>query len=363
MFVKTFICFYITIKVVAGQAGDSCLHKNISGVCSLINDCEVALRSIHTNGFHRLSRCGFDKNLEIVCCPLAKKLEDNHNIEDNEDNVKENAGVRRLRVADKECKNIVNRYNPPVDTHIIGGEIASAGEFPHTVALGYRESNKYFFRCGGSLISERHVLTAAHCVNPIDHIPPSIVRLGVVNISGSHWNADTDYGVEKIYLHPNSTRPRKYHDLAIIKLVKTVQTSDVVYPVCLYTKEKDPTVMLDISGWGKSDVTRAATSEVLLKARLTIVPRDICNQSYTVSRRLPEGIIDEQLCAQDTTGNTDTCQGDSGGPLQGLTQTDGHPRLVGITSFGNGCGTPVPGVYTRVYKYLDWIEAIVWPSN
>lgn len=54
-------------------------------------------------------------------------------------------------------------------------------------------------------------------------------------------------------------------------------------------------------------------------------------------------------------------QGDSGGPLQSVT-ADGLNRLVGVTSFGRGCGSPVPGVYTRVSRYLDWIESVVWPN-
>ncbi|KAI5644348.1 trypsin domain-containing protein [Phthorimaea operculella] len=101
-------------------------------------------------------------------------------------------------------------------------------------------------------------------------------------------------------------------------------------------------------------------SNMLLKANVTVVGREKCDESYSSWRKLPRGIAAEQLCAGDPDGLRDTCQGDSGGPLQGVTSTDEQYRIVGITSFGRGCGSPVPGVYTRVAHYLDWIEEQVW---
>lgn len=56
-------------------------------------------------------------------------------------------------------------------------------------------------------------------------------------------------------------------------------------------------------------------------------------------------------------------QGDSGGPMQYPNDYDGQYRLVGVTSFGRGCGTAMPGVYTRVAYYINWIENIVWPAG
>ncbi|CAK1580139.1 unnamed protein product [Parnassius mnemosyne] len=189
-----------------------------------------------------------------------------------------------------------------------------------------------------------------------------MVRVGVVNITGNNWNDATDIEIERIYVHPDYARPRKYHDLALLRLVKRVPFSRNVFPTCLYTGEADPTVPLTVTGWGITDITRAATSSLLLKATLNIVSQDSCNLKYSKSRKLPNGIVNEQLCARDVSGVMDTCQGDSGGPLQGLTGLDGHYRLVGVTSFGSGCGSPVPGVYTRVSKYLDWIESTVWSA-
>lgn len=97
----------------------------------------------------------------------------------------------------------------------------------------------------------------------------------------------------------------------------------------------------------------------LLKVQLNTVPLADCKRSYPNSRQLPDGLLASQLCAGDATGARDTCQGDSGGPLQ-LRQQQQQPYVVGVTSFGRGCATGTPGVYTRVGAFVDWIESVVW---
>lgn len=90
-----------------------------------------------------------------------------------------------------------------------------------------------------------------------------------------------------------------------------------------------------------------------------------CNSTYYEfgyhDRRTPHGLINTQICAF-SEDNGDTCQGDSGGPLQ-LVQKHLNGDLifiVGVVSYGAGCGG-LPGVYTNVQSYLDWIESVVWP--
>ncbi|XP_045536539.1 serine protease persephone isoform X2 [Papilio machaon] len=323
----------------------------------LITNCVAALRDIRLTHRHHLPRCGFKNDAEVVCCPNEPATANVPKI------FSPRIGVKKLRPAQQACKKITKTYNPPSEVHILGGVTTEPGEFPHMVALGYLISKEYSFICGGSLITTQYVLTAAHCVHTIERIEPTIVRVGVVNITGSKWNDDTDYEVDTVHVHPNYKKSRKYHDLALIRLVTPIRTSQTAFPACLYSFEIEPTIQLYITGWGKTDVTRAGTSNVLLKATLQIVPRESCNSMYTTSRKLPDGIMDTQICAGDSNGVMDTCQGDSGGPLQGLTHKDGHYRIIGVTSFGSGCGSAVPGVYTRIYKYLDWIESLVWPSD
>lgn len=101
----------------------------------------------------------------------------------------------------------------------------------------------------------------------------------------------------------------------------------------------------------------------LLKADLTLVANSVCSAGYIGESSLVDGILPSQICAGDETGERDTCQGDSGGPLQVVTWLNFQRiyHVIGITSFGRGCATTQPGVYTRVSYYLDWIESVVWP--
>ncbi|CAH2234540.1 jg1680 [Pararge aegeria aegeria] len=309
-------------------------------------DCNDALSYIRSKEYHPYSRCGFRGRSEIVCCPST---------------VQDNFGAEE-RIADRECQKIIATTLPPLGSHIIGGENTSRGEFPHMVILGYNVSGEYQFRCGGSLISHSYVLTAAHCLDSLDGINPTIARMGVVLLGDGSFNSRSDVRIVELIKHPNHTRRFKYNDIALIKLEKPVKFSSNVSPICLYTKDDDPSISLSITGWGRVSVSKNIRNPLLQKATVTAVSKSECEKVHPVSRRVPNGITSEQICAGDPLGLRDTCQGDSGGPLQGLTTDDGFFRLVGVTSYGRGCGTPLPAVYTRVSRYLDWIESVVWPN-
>ncbi|CAH2234538.1 jg1678 [Pararge aegeria aegeria] len=301
------MCNLLLFKVtIAGEVGDKCYPTEdiLKGTCKIVTNCDIAIKYIQETYTHPFSRCGFHGTKEIVCCPNTATI--------GEDKF---GDPRQIRIADRECQKISERGLPPLSLHIIGGEIANLGEFPHMAALGYERSDGYDFQCGGSLISDTFILSAAHCVDTLDRLENPVTF--TVNLNA----------------------------------------------ICLYTKDDDPKIPLTITGWGKTSTTRDIKSTVLLHANVTVVATSKCRESYTNWRKLPEGIVDAQICAGDPMGLRDTCQGDSGGPLQGLTSNDGHYRLVAVTSFGRGCGSPVPGVYTRVSRYLDWIEKVVWPNR
>lgn len=95
-----------------------------------------------------------------------------------------------------------------------------------------------------------------------------------------------------------------------------------------------------------------------MQVGLDILTYDECSLSY---HETSQSIIESQLCAHTVEGGKDTCHGDSGGPLQVTTEDHNCVYyLVGVTSFGFSCGGPVPGVYTKVSAYLDWVESVVW---
>uniref|UniRef100_A0AAR5QH24 Peptidase S1 domain-containing protein n=1 Tax=Dendroctonus ponderosae TaxID=77166 RepID=A0AAR5QH24_DENPD len=199
---------------------------------------------------------------------------------------------------------------------IVGGTPARSREFPHMAVIGFAptEDSEMDWLCGGSLISDQHVLTAAHC--SISHSgPPQKVRLGSVSL---HNNDDfvQDFIIDYFVNHPEYKRPMKYHDIAIMFLKKFVTFTAFVRPACLNTVEKLPFTEARATGFGLTTHGNQSASSVLMKVDLDIIPNENCT-SYLKFRKhvMPRNLINEMMCAGYLKGGRDTCQGDSGGPL------------------------------------------------
>ncbi|KAH8361070.1 hypothetical protein KR200_004842 [Drosophila serrata] len=252
--------------------------------------------------------------------------------------------------------------------HILGGVPVELGVYPHMAAIAYTSFGTVDFRCGGSLIASRYVLTAAHCVNS-DNTIPSFVRLGTVNIENPE-SGYQDINVANLNIHPDYVSSSKYNDIAILELAEDAHETENIRPACLYTDTADPPLdsKIFVAGWGVMNVTNWARSKILLRAALELVPLAQCNISYSEQpvavRNLKEGVIDSLLCAADKKQKADACKGDSGGPLiREVDIEDGIYTILGIINSGIGCATKTPGLYTRVASFLDFIERIVWPDN
>lgn len=271
-----------------------------------------------------------------------------HLINDPEKNV--------VTKTESRCKESVNL--------IVGGRNAKLGEFPYMVALSYSDGK---FRCGGTLISENFVMTAAHCtgikMNELVTGNPVKVRLGDLNLLKTDDLADPiDVDVEKIIVHPDYRRKKKYNDIALVKLKESVGFSKAIRPACLWTEKIIPDRKVFATGWGTTSYD-GENSDDLKMVLLQIFDNLKCKQAYPKNKAIPNGIVESMLCAGDEEGGKDTCQGDSGGPLV-LTKENGSCEfyLVGVTSFGIVCGVgQIPAIYTRVSEFLPWIEANVWP--
>lgn len=142
-----------------------------------------------------------------------------------------------------------------------------------------------------------------------------------------------------------------------------------IHPACIQTELNDvpEDVQLTIAGWGSIEADRTNLSKVLLKANLNIVPLDRCNETLTKFNELSNlpslrALSKSQMCALNLMIRSDACQGDSGGPLF-IHHPSGMSTIIGIISFGVSCGTALPGVYTRIASYVDWIENTIWPRS
>lgn len=120
------------------------------------------------------------------------------------------------------------------------------------------------------------------------------------------------------------------------------------------------TMSMKLKGWGKTEFGSASVT--LQKVGLELFTQAECQNAYSQvpKNQLPQGIQESmQVCAGSRSQNQDTCQGDSGGPLQ--IRKNKRWYLIGITSIGLECGKAnVPGVYTRVANYIQWIHRNIW---
>ncbi|KAL7302302.1 hypothetical protein TKK_0004965 [Trichogramma kaykai] len=259
---------------------------------------------------------------------------------------------------------LVNRSTCAITSKklIVGGKKASPREFPHMALVGYLNNNEVHWRCGGSLISDRFVLTAAHCTYALQWGDAEWVRLGVTNMLQTR-NAQDRRIVDRIR-HPKYKASSKYYDIALLRLETPVKFNGYVRPACLSLDSRLPVGQNSLAtGWGLREMFDTDAPEDLLKVTVPVIAQDQCQRVYQNQKQNLANGIDQmtQFCAG--TYGKDTCQGDSGGPLMVYHQEEECMYdIIGITSFGKACGSVTPGVYTRVYEFTDWIGSIVWPN-
>ncbi|KAG8033995.1 hypothetical protein G9C98_008476 [Cotesia typhae] len=224
---------------------------------------------------------------------------------------------------------------------IVGGEPTDIKEVPHQVSL---QAYGFAF-CGGTIVAEDWVLTAAHCA--VYSESTMTVRAGTT----TKGSGGTVHKVTKIITHEDFSTNRygiPINDVALIKLATPFEVDEFRQPIELFEFKEEAVegIQSTITGWGAT-VEGGSTPEVLNTVDVPIISKSECHDAYISFGGLPKG----QICAAYPEGGKDACQGDSGGPLTI------YGRLAGIVSWGNGCARPgYPGVYTEVASFRDWID-------
>ncbi|XP_076042405.1 chymotrypsin BI-like [Oratosquilla oratoria] len=228
---------------------------------------------------------------------------------------------------------------------IVGGTEATPHSYPWQVAL-FIDSG---FFCGGALISDEWVLTAAHCTDGGNSIQ---VVLGAHNVQ-TYESSQVTMTSYNFFEHQNWISYLLMNDIALIKLPKKVDFNSYIQPVCLPTRSEQGDLMVGktvtASGWGKSSDSAGGITNKLRNVNLPVISNTECAYTYG-------GIVTDNILCTSGAGGKGTCSGDSGGPLN--YKSNGRAETRGVVSFGSsaGCELGYPAAFTRVTAYLDWIE-------
>ncbi|XP_032596341.1 serine protease easter [Drosophila grimshawi] len=317
------------------------------------------------------SQCGYYNRKVLICCP--DRYRDSSPVTTARPPV--NSTNTNLLPQPGQCGNLLSN-------RIYGGVKTKIDEYPWMALIEYTKGggNKGH-HCGGSLINNRYVVTASHCVN--GKSLPADWRLTGVRLG--EWDTTTDpdcetdirgmkdcapphldVPVERTIPHPSYDPGSKnqINDIALLRLSRQIEYTDFVRPICLpldtnLRSAAFDGISMDVSGWGKTEELSA--SNLKLKAAVDGVTLEECQSVYG---RQDIFLEDTQMCAGGMEG-VDSCRGDSGGPLigQNTNKVNTYYFLAGVVSFGpTPCGlNGWPGVYSRVGAYVDWIQTSLKP--
>jgi len=233
---------------------------------------------------------------------------------------------------------------------VIAGTTPPRGAWPWQILLTY----KRFPMCGGTLISPRWVVTAAHCVYRRESIP-SFFKITVGEHDRSkREGSEEDYTVEKVIRHPQYDTRHLNNDIALLKLNRPVTFNKYVQPACLPSQDPPVGSQCYITGWGKTHHPGSMTT-VLQQGLLPVVSNYRCDaKNY---RSLGIHVTEDMVCGG--SGGTDRisgCHGDSGGPF--VCQFNGKWELHGSVSHGSPrCrSTDSYTVFSRTMHFKEWIK-------
>ena len=255
---------------------------------------------------------------------------------------------------------------------VIKGEVLRAGEAPWQALLwrpervgGRRIGWNDRIACGGALIREGWMLTAAHCV--VDPAGRPLtgsghrIRLG---LHSAKENEGFSHPIRETFPHPSYHAPSRAFDIALVRFdPRAGSKGQTTYPIARIRLDPQPVgrrqirsgMPVYIYGWGQTEF-RGATSDLLKGARLELEDPAICERNNRFDVEPLKGAL---LCAA-AADLAQACNGDSGGPLITYADADEVPTVIGVVSAGTDCGqTGVATRYTRVAKVRSWIDDVL----
>ncbi|XP_058121177.1 brachyurin-like [Anopheles ziemanni] len=249
----------------------------------------------------------------------------------------------------------VYRHMRP-SARVTNGQEATPGQFPYQIAL-LSEFGGGTGLCGGSVLTNNYILTAAHCVVT----GATTLATGGTAIIGAHNRIDVEptqqrirFSTSGIIPHPQYDSSNIRNDIAVVRLDSPITFNERVQPARLPARSDTRQfggVLGTVSGFGRTSDASPATSAVVMFTTNPVLTNADC-----LAQWLSPAIIQPQNVCLSGDGGRSSCNGDSGGPLA---VQDGGSLQIGVVSFGSaaGCAIGMPSVYARVSFFLDFIEA------
>ncbi|XP_018346593.1 PREDICTED: trypsin-1-like [Trachymyrmex septentrionalis] len=241
-------------------------------------------------------------------------------------------------------------FTHSISSQVVGGEEAEVGSYPFIVSL--QIFSQHF--CAGSILNEKWIITAGHCINSIPILSILRIKAGKYNLQLIE-NTEQTVKVVKAYVHKNYKGGVGPYDIGLLKLASPLKLNNNVQAIELAPPESEPTGKAWLCGWGSISTTNyPIMPNKLQHVQIEYINRTICHES--VKRLTGSSPIHEtNVCTGPLHNKISACSGDSGGPL--ISHNGKKSVLTGIVSWGIlPCGTlGAPSVYTRVSKFNDWI--------
>lgn len=242
---------------------------------------------------------------------------------------------------------------------IVGGEDVDIKDYPWQVSMQLQPQFGGSHFCGGTIVDEEWVITAAHCLvfeqNGNDfYLTPGHVRVRAGFTLMNNTSQGQYYNVEELILHPSYSTSSHRFDIALVRLAELIDLEDSNMAKVDIVGEDDvnagmtePGQMVKVSGWGAISFGGPAANHL---QAIEVPIRAVSQTSY------PPSWITEDMILAGAAGK-DACQGDSGGPMVAQ-DGQGWYKLAGVVSWGVDCGlAQYPGVYARVSYFEDWIRS------